>query len=75
MIVELGLGLNGKIRGLTVDKIHVPCDCKILKIEPYNPEFDILVDLCSIHEKKYNDMKGGKIESQVLIPGLQVDRE
>lgn len=75
MIVEIGFGLEAKIPNLTVSRIKMPCDCKIIKLEKENPDYDALVDLCPKHEEKYKKMQSGEMESEVLIPGLQVERE
>lgn len=74
MIIELSLGLAGKIPYLTVEKIKIPCSCKVLKIIKDREDADILVDLCQIHTEKYKRMEDSK-EDGVLIPGMEIESQ
>lgn len=75
MIAEINFGFAAKIRGLTVDKIKTPCNCIVLKVGGPNDDYDALIDLCEIHESKYKRMLNGELEGEVLIPGLEIQRE
>lgn len=75
MIAEINFGFASKIRGLTVEKIKTPCDCRVLKVGGPTDDYDALIDLCEIHESKFKRMQSGELEGEVLIPGLEIQRE
>lgn len=67
------LEMKTKIKGLTKENISFYCDCKLIKILDDCINVDFEVELCPIHEDKYERQKReGLFGKETFIPEVHI---